>query len=266
MHDEIEAPQVPAGTYPAAKAALDFAAALALSVLLAPVMLVVMALVKLTSRGPAVYSQQRVGRDGRPYTIYKFRTMRHNCEAVSGPKWSHGEDPRITRLGQFLRKTHFDELPQLWNVLRGEMSLVGPRPERPVFVAKLALAVPGYAGRLAVRPGVTGLAQVQLPPDSDLESVSRKLVCDLYYVQHASLWMDVRIILATALGLLFVPHGTSCRLLALPRPAGLGDPEAAPVGIAAGPELAAATLGDPDSGEAVAVAADAEPVARMQPA
>jgi lipopolysaccharide/colanic/teichoic acid biosynthesis glycosyltransferase len=252
MRDTIEHPHPPASVYPAVKAALDFAAALALSILLAPVMLAVMVLVKLTSRGPAVYSQERVGLDGRRYTIYKFRTMRNNCEAISGPRWSHGKDSRVTPLGNILRKTHLDELPQLWNVLKGEMSLVGPRPERPVFVVTLEKAIPGYRGRLLVRPGVTGLAQIQLPPDTDLESVRRKLTRDLYYVQHVDLWLDVRILLATALGLLLVPHATSCRWLRLPD-------------LAAG-SLAHQPEEPTGSAESEVRDADNESVAQMQPA
>jgi lipopolysaccharide/colanic/teichoic acid biosynthesis glycosyltransferase len=125
--------------------------------------------------------------------------MTHQCEKWSGPQWSTIGDPRVTPVGMFLRATHLDELPQLWNVLRGEMSLVGPRPERPEFVPYLECAIPYYRQRLCVRPGVTGLAQVQLPADSDLKSVQRKLMYDLYYVQHMCLWLDVRIVVCTLL-------------------------------------------------------------------
>ena len=105
----------------------------------------------------------RLGKNGRPFRLHKIRTMRHDCEKATGPRWAVPGDPRITPLGRFLRQTHLDELPQLWNVLRGEMSLVGPRPERPEFVPDLEQAIPHYRDRLLVRPGVTGLAQVQLP-------------------------------------------------------------------------------------------------------
>src|SRR3954471_12705663 len=148
--------------YPACKRAVEFTAALALLALTAPLLLLAALLIKLTSRGPAFYTQTRVGLGGRPFTIYKLRTMIHKAESLTGPRWSLPGDPRVTRFGQFLRLTHLDELPQLWNVLRGDMSLIGPRPERPEFVPELEQALPGYRKRLAVRPGVTGLAQVQL--------------------------------------------------------------------------------------------------------
>jgi lipopolysaccharide/colanic/teichoic acid biosynthesis glycosyltransferase len=191
------------------KTAVEFVAALGILVLTAPTILVCALLVRLTSRGPAFYSQLRLGQFGRPYRIYKLRTMYHNCESSSGPKWSQVGDPRITPLGRFLRRTHLDELPQLLNVLRGDMALVGPRPERPEFVPTLEEALPLYRGRLLVRPGVTGLAQLQLPPDTDLESVRRKLAYDLCYVQTAGLWLDLRLVAGTALLLL----GASCPFL-----------------------------------------------------
>jgi lipopolysaccharide/colanic/teichoic acid biosynthesis glycosyltransferase len=188
-----------------------------LLVLSAPVILLIAALVKLTSRGPVLYSQVRLGRLGKPYHIYKIRTMVHNCEKVSGPQWSSGsKDPRVTLVGRILRKTHLDELPQLWNVLRGDMSLVGPRPERPEFVPHLEKAIPNYRDRLLVRPGVTGLAQVQLPADTDLSSVRRKLKCDLYYVRNVGPLLDLQILLATALYLLRVPFAVSRNLFAVP--------------------------------------------------
>ena len=131
--------------------------------------------------------------------------MIHNCESLTGPRWSMPGDPRITPVGWFLRRTHLDELPQLLNVLRGEMSLIGPRPERPEFVPELERELPGYTQRLAVRPGVTGLAQVQLPPDTDLDSVRRKLAHDLYYIRHVSPWLDLRLLVCTAFYALGVP-------------------------------------------------------------
>src|SRR5262245_41573784 len=202
--------------YGVTKVTVDFLFALVLLALSAPVVLLAALAVKLTSRGPALYCQTRLGRGGRPYTIYKLRTMYHNCEGRSGARWSTAGDPRITPVGRFLRRTHLDELPQLWNVLRGEMSLVGPRPERPEFVPQLAQAIPGYRERLLVRPGLTGLAQVQLPPDTDLDSVRRKLAYDLHYIQHASLSLDLRLILATALGVIGIPFAISGKLLAVP--------------------------------------------------
>jgi lipopolysaccharide/colanic/teichoic acid biosynthesis glycosyltransferase len=125
-------------------------------------------------------------------------------------------DPRITPVGWFLRRTHIDELPQLWNVLRGEMSLVGPRPERPEFVPRLEETIANYSDRLLIKPGLTGLAQVQLPPDTDLASVQRKLAYDLHYVQNLSFWLEARIYVATALHLVAIPFRVIRRLCALP--------------------------------------------------
>jgi lipopolysaccharide/colanic/teichoic acid biosynthesis glycosyltransferase len=187
-----------------------------LLVLTAPLVLVSMALIKLTSRGPVLYTQTRVGRGARPFTIYKLRTMVHRCENLTGARWAVPGDPRITPVGRLLRRTHLDELPQLWNVLRGDMSLIGPRPERPEFVPRLEQAIPHYRERLQVRPGVTGLAQVQLPPDTDLESVRVKLAYDLYYAEHLGLWLDCRIALATALKMLGLPFRLLRTLFWLP--------------------------------------------------
>src|ERR1043165_8088430 len=175
------APSSPVRTwYELVKTLTDFGLAALLLVLTSPLVLLAAIAVKLTSTGPIFYSQTRVGRKGRPYAIYKIRTMYHNCEWQSGVCWSTKGDPRITPIGRFLRVTHIDELPQLWNVLRGEMSLVGPRPERPEFVPGLEKAIPHYRKRLSLRPGVTGLAQIQLPPDTDLDSVRIKLAYDLH--------------------------------------------------------------------------------------
>jgi lipopolysaccharide/colanic/teichoic acid biosynthesis glycosyltransferase len=202
--------------YEASKVAGDLAAAVLLSILTAPAMIVSMLLVRLTSRGPVLYMQTRLGRAGRPFTIYKLRTMIHLSEAATGPRWSTPDDPRITPVGRFLRRSHLDELPQLWNVLRLEMSLVGPRPERPEFVSQLEKALPRYRERLGVRPGVTGLAQVQLPPDTDLRSVRKKLDCDLRYIERMGPWLDFRIILCTALGVLGIPHSSSRKFFGVP--------------------------------------------------
>jgi lipopolysaccharide/colanic/teichoic acid biosynthesis glycosyltransferase len=212
-----ESAHAPAGSgYAQVKALADFVTACCLLVLAAPLILLSALLVKLTSRGPAFYSQTRLGRGGRPFTIYKMRTMYHDCERQGGPRWSTAGDPRITPVGHFLRRTHLDELPQLWNVLRGDMSLVGPRPERPEFVPQLEWAIPHYRRRLLVRPGVTGLAQVQLPADTDLESVRRKLAYDLYYLGEMSLWLDVRILLGTALKVFGVSFRTLRKLFRMP--------------------------------------------------
>jgi lipopolysaccharide/colanic/teichoic acid biosynthesis glycosyltransferase len=170
-----------------------------------PVIGVLFVLVRLTSAGPGIYRQKRVGKHGRTFVIYKLRTMRCDAEAGTGAVWSTADDPRVTRLGRVLRYLHLDELPQLFNVLKGEMSLVGPRPERPEFVHFLADRIPGYRDRLAVPPGVTGLAQLNLSPDTDLASVCRKLVLDIEYVEGAGFLLDARIVLCTALRILKLP-------------------------------------------------------------
>ncbi len=208
---------ISANWYVGCKVACEWIFALVLSVVTAPVILVAALAVKLTSRGPAFYSQTRLGRRGKPFRIHKIRTMTHNCEKATGATWARADDPRITLVGGFLRKTHIDELPQLVNVLRGEMSIVGPRPERPEFIPKLEQAVPHYCDRLLVRPGVTGLAQVQLPADTDLASVRKKLAYDLYYIRHISFWLDARLIACTVVHCFGVPFHVLCRLFNMPR-------------------------------------------------
>jgi lipopolysaccharide/colanic/teichoic acid biosynthesis glycosyltransferase len=180
------------------KRIFDFFLAVLLLVLFTPMILLGVLLVKLTSRGPALYRQVRLGKNGRPFTLLKLRTMRHNAEAETGPVWSTGNDSRITAVGRLLRQTHIDEFPQLWNVIRGEMSLVGPRPERPEFVSRLEWEIPFYRERLKVRPGITGLAQLRLPADTDLDSVRRKVVHDVYYVRHANPAVDAKLLVLTA--------------------------------------------------------------------
>jgi lipopolysaccharide/colanic/teichoic acid biosynthesis glycosyltransferase len=182
--------------YNAVKRVFDLVMALALLLLSVPIILIVALLVKLTSRGPAFYSQTRVGKGGRPFTIWKLRSMVADSEK-HGAQWCKKGDSRVTLVGRFLRRSHIDELPQLWNILCGDMSLIGPRPERPEFVPQLEAAIPGYKERLQVLPGVTGLAQIHLEPDTDLLSVEHKLAMDLYYIKTMSFWTDVRIVLAT---------------------------------------------------------------------
>lgn len=206
----------PDGWYVRGKAVIDGILAVLLTLPALPVVLLAALAVKLTSRGPVFYTQTRIGKGGQPFTIIKIRTMIHNCESLTGPRWSMPGDPRITPVGWFLRVSHIDELPQLLNVLRGEMSLVGPRPERPEFIPELERALPSYRQRLNVRPGVTGLAQVQLPPDSDLESVRRKLAHDLYYVRHVSLGLDVKLVICTAFYAAGVPFRILSRLFGVP--------------------------------------------------
>jgi lipopolysaccharide/colanic/teichoic acid biosynthesis glycosyltransferase len=209
------------------KVLLDFVIALVLVVVTFPLMLLLALLVRLTSSGPALYSQLRVGRGGKPFSIYKFRTMGHECEKGTGAQWSRPGDSRITTVGRFLRASHLDELPQLINVLLGQMSLVGPRPERPEFTPALSQVIPNYERRMGVLPGVTGLAQVQLPPDSDLDSVRKKLQYDLWYIERRNLWLDLRLIFCTALKVGFLPMSLCCQVLGVPgsgiveRPQGL---------------------------------------------
>lgn len=162
-----------------------------------PLWLAIGALVRLTSPGPAIYRQTRVGQHGAPFTMLKFRTMVDGAERATGPVWATPADKRVTPLGRWLRRLRLDEVPQLWNVLKGEMSLVGPRPERPYFVEQLAEQIPLYSRRHRVKPGITGLAQVKWRYDADLEDVRQKLKYDLFYLENMSLQMDAKILLQT---------------------------------------------------------------------
>ena len=194
--------------YREAKPYVDWAVSLALLVLTGPLMLACAALVKLTSRGPAFYTQERVGLHGRIFRIIKLRTMRCDAEVETGPVWAFGqEDPRVTPIGAFLRRTHLDEFPQLINVLKGDMSLVGPRPERPCFVEELKVRVPGYERRLAVKPGITGLAQIRAGYDETIRDVRRKVKLDCLYMRRMCWWVDVMIITGTISRVLFQRGG-----------------------------------------------------------
>jgi len=221
-HPEIDevamTPLVQNNSYESIKRWLDFALAVVLLLVTAPIIVFFAVLMKLNSRGPWIYVQQRLGLGGKVFTIYKIRTMYQDSERDHVPIWSRPGDPRVTPVGRFLRWCHVDELPQLINVLKGEMSLVGPRPERPEFLDQLERALPNYRQRLTVRPGLTGLAQVQQPPDTDLSSVSRKLNYDLCYVEQMSLWLDVRVMFGTVLKCLGVPFIWIGRILQLPDP------------------------------------------------
>ena len=160
-------------------------------------MLLIAAAIKLESPGPSLFAQERVGHHGRTFTLYKFRSMRADAEASSGPVWAGEKDNRVTALGGFIRKCRLDELPQIWNVLRGEMSFVGPRPERPYFVDLLKAHVPFYDLRHYVQPGITGWAQVMYPYGASVEDSYQKLQYDLYYSKHMSLSFDILILLKT---------------------------------------------------------------------
>ncbi len=161
-----------------------------------PIWLLVALVVRLESRGPALYKQERVGKDGKVFNIYKFRSMREDAESA-GPQWANKRDARVTRVGKWLRKLHIDEIPQMWNIFKGEMSLVGPRPERPMFVEQLSKEIPLYPRRLKVRPGLTGWAQVKHKYDESVEDVRKKVQYDLFYIENMSLRMDIKIILST---------------------------------------------------------------------
>ena len=181
------------------KRIIDVTGALVGLVIAAPLVPIIAAAIKLTSKGPALYSQERVGRFGDLFKMYKFRTMRHDAEH-GGPVWSAGdEDPRLTPIGGFLRRTHLDELPQLLNVLFGQMSLVGPRPERSHFVQTLHGAIQRYDQRLLLKPGMTGLAQVHYRYDASLDDVRRKLRFDLLYIKRMCVTLDLKILAWTLL-------------------------------------------------------------------
>jgi sugar transferase (PEP-CTERM system associated) len=175
----------------------SFVLAVVLLVVFAPVMVIVALLVKMTSPGPVLYRQVRVGKDDKPFTLSKFRSMRVDAEAISGAVWATKDDPRVTPLGKWLRKLRLDELPQLFNVLRGEMSIVGPRPERPEFTRTLEERIPFYRQRTCVKPGVTGWAQINHKYGDTLEDTIKKLEYDLYYIKHLSFSLDLYIALAT---------------------------------------------------------------------
>ncbi len=194
------------------KRGLDLLAASTALLLAWPVLVLVAIAIKLESKGPAIFAQERAGAGGTTFTMYKFRSMRSDAEAKSGPVWAKANDDRITTLGRFLRKARLDELPQLFNVLRGDMSLVGPRPERPFFIQQLEKVVPAYNERLShCKPGITGWAQINLPYDTSVESVKTKVLYDLAYGAHMySIWsylrMELRIILRT-FGVLILGKG-----------------------------------------------------------
>jgi sugar transferase (PEP-CTERM system associated) len=181
----------------ATKRTLDVGVALAGFILAAPVLLLAILSVRLTSRGPVFYSQERVGLDGRRFRVLKFRSMRVDAEADTGPVWAARNDDRVTPVGAMLRRTRIDELPQLWNVLRGDMSMVGPRPERPEFVGELTRQIPFYGQRHVVKPGLTGWAQIRYTYGASVEDALQKLQYDLYYIKNMSVALDLFVMAAT---------------------------------------------------------------------
>jgi exopolysaccharide biosynthesis polyprenyl glycosylphosphotransferase len=179
------------------KRTLDVLAAAAILLVGSPIWLLVALLVKIDSSGPVLYKQDRVGRNGKIFKMLKFRSMHSDAEKKSGPVWAAKRDPRVTRVGKIIRRLHIDEVPQFINVLRGVMSLVGPRPERPFFVEKLSSELPLYKRRLKVRPGITGWAQVKYKYDESIEDVKVKLKYDLFYIENMSWRMDLKILFNT---------------------------------------------------------------------
>jgi exopolysaccharide biosynthesis polyprenyl glycosylphosphotransferase len=179
------------------KRLIDIGVSLAFLIISSPVLLVTAILIKLESEGDIFYRQERCGINGSLFKIIKFRSMRNDAEKLTGPVWSQKDDPRITKIGKFIRRTRIDEIPQIINVLKGEMSIVGPRPERPYFVEKLSKEIPYYKRRLKVRPGITGWAQVKHKYDENIEDVKIKLRYDLFYIENMSLRMDFKILFRT---------------------------------------------------------------------
>ncbi len=179
------------------KRAIDIGASFLILLAGLPIWLLAALLIRLDSRGPLFYTQERLGKDERLFNVLKFRSMHVDAEKESGPVWANREDPRVTRVGKWLRKSRIDEVPQLINVLDGEMSLVGPRPERPFFVEQLSKEIPLYKRRLKVRPGITGWAQVKHKYDENIDDVRKKVEYDLYYIENMSIRMDLKILLNT---------------------------------------------------------------------
>lgn len=185
--------------YAPLKRSIDLAGAVSLLAVAAPAMAVIALGIRLSSPGPIVFRQRRLTRGGKEFTMFKFRTMFQDAESLSGPVWASKSDPRITYIGGILRKLHLDELPQLINVIKGEMSLIGPRPERPELVDWLSSELPSFQRRLEVKGGITGLAQVSNGYASSLGSYRRKLALDILYVRHRCLLLDLRIAARTLL-------------------------------------------------------------------
>ena len=179
------------------KRTFDIVVSLLILVLGLPLWLIVALCLIIDSRGPVLYKQERVGRNGRAYNIFKFRSMTADAEKQSGPVWAEKNDPRVTRVGSIIRRTHIDEFPQFINVLKGDMSVVGPRPERPFFVEKLAKELPLYKRRLKVRPGITGWAQIRYKYDQSVEDVRAKVKDDLFYIENISWRLDLKILFNT---------------------------------------------------------------------
>jgi sugar transferase (PEP-CTERM system associated) len=185
------------------KRTIDLTLSVTMALVCFPFMVLTAIAIWLESGRPVLYCQERVGENGRPFTLCKFRSMRKDAEPAGQPIWARSDDERVTRVGRFIRKTRLDELPQLWNVMRGDMSFVGPRPERPYFVTELAKEIPFYQQRHAVKPGITGWAQVKYRYGASLEDAMEKLRYDLYYIKHLSIVFDLTIVFDTVKVVLF---------------------------------------------------------------
>lgn len=185
------------------KRVFDILVSLLILAITSPILIITSIAIKLDSKGPVFFKQERMGQNGKVFNILKFRSMINDAEKYTGPVWSQKDDPRVTRVGRIVRKMRIDEIPQMYNVLKGEMSLVGPRPERPFFVEKLSQEIPYYKRRLKVRPGITGWAQVKHKYDESIEDVKVKLRYDLFYIENMSIRMDFKIMLRTILVVLF---------------------------------------------------------------
>ncbi|HDP67355.1 MAG TPA: sugar transferase, partial [Candidatus Marinimicrobia bacterium] len=181
------------------KRIIDIVISLIVLVVFLPFWLIIALIIRLDSKGPVFYKQKRVGKNRQEFELIKFRSMQHNAEELTGPKWAEKEDPRMTRVGSFLRKTGLDEIPQFFNVLIGDMSIVGPRPERLHFVNELEKSIPFYSRRLIVKPGITGWAQIKYKYDESIDDVREKLRYDLYYIENMSVLLDLKIIIQTLL-------------------------------------------------------------------
>ena len=178
------------------KRIFDISMAVVIGILTSPIMVIAAIIVRFESPGPIIYSQARVGEHNKEFNVHKFRSMRNDAEK-DGAKWAMKNDPRVTKFGNFMRKTRIDELPQLLNVLKGEMSFIGPRPERMVFIKDLEKVIPYYNLRHLVKPGLTGWAQVMYPYGASVEDAKRKLEYDLYYIKHHSISLDIAIMFMT---------------------------------------------------------------------
>ncbi len=188
------------------KRTVDLVLSLSMLILLLPIITIISIIIKLDSKGPVLFSQERIGENRKPYMVHKFRSMKTDAEKNTGPVWAQDNDDRITRIGHFIRKWRIDEIPQLWNVLKGQMSFVGPRPERDHFIKQLEEVIPYYGERFSVKPGLTGWAQVSYGYGASVEDAIEKLNYDLFYIKNMSILMDMMIVARTVKTVIF-GHG-----------------------------------------------------------